>query len=591
MDGSTMFGVRFPRSAVLFSSLACFAAIIGLTGPIRTVPAAEPAPVKFVVPDVVLSPEERAKIDEAVPPEATAVPAKPRKLLIFDLNVGYPGHRSIAYANYAFEQMGKKTGAFTTVLSRDPEVFRPESLKQFDAVFLNSTVGNPFDDVELRRSLEQFVYAGGGLMGVHGTTVAFTRWPGGHEDWPEFGAMLGGRGAAHRAADEHVFIKLDSPGHALNRVFGGQGFEYRDEFFRVHGPYSRDRQRVLFSIDVDKTDLTRDGQPVRPERADNDYALAWVRSHGRGRVFYCTIGHNPYVFWDPMMLQFYLDAAQFALGDLPASTIPSAKLTPALEAEEKLGWRLAVTAYTFHKHTLFETIDKAAQLGVPYIEGLSFQKVSDEIPKQFTPQLGDDELRQVRAKLDEAGVRMLTYYYHHLPADEAACREVFDFARKMGIEIFLSEPKPEALDTIEKLCDEYDIRVAIHNHGPDSSPLYWNPEGILKACEGRSPRMGACADLGYWMRAGVDPVEGVRLLKDRLLTVQLHDLDQRGPEGQDVPWGTGVGQTARFLAELKALDVRPLVIGLEYSRDWFESMPQVAACAEFYRKTCLELSK
>ena len=117
--------------------------------------------------------------------------------------------------------------------------------------------------------------------------------------------------------------------------------------------------------------------------------------------------------------------------------------------------------------------------------------------------------RQIRLKLDASGVRLLTYYMHDLPADPAACRQKFDFARKIGIETFMSEPAPAALDTVEKLCDEYDIKVALHNHDRKASPVYWNPEGILKACQGRSKRIGACADIGYWMRSGIDPVKAM----------------------------------------------------------------------------------
>ena len=270
-----------------------------------------------------VSPEERLKIEQAIPTKAFVAPKKPRKLLVFDLNVGYPGHRSIAHANLAFTLMGKKTGAFETVISRDPESFRPESLRQFHAVFLNNTVGNLFTDPALRRSLMEFVAGGRGLMGVHGTSVAFTCWPGAIEDWPEFGVMLGARGANHRESDERVFIKLDDPDHPLNRPFGGKGFEFRDEFFRVGEPYSRDKVRVLLSIDTRKTDLNQGLARGKVERADNDYALAWVKSYGKGRVFYSTIAHNPYVFWDPTMLKFYLGAAQFVLGDLPGPTTPS----------------------------------------------------------------------------------------------------------------------------------------------------------------------------------------------------------------------------------------------------------------------------
>ena len=159
-------------------------------------------------------------LNEAIPSRAPARPSKPRKLLIFELNVGYGGHRSIPTASKAFTLMGKKTGAFETVISKDPSVFEPENLKQFDAVFLNNTVGNLFTDPALRQSLIEFVYGGGGLMGVHGTTVAFTQWPGAREDWPEFGIMLGARGASHRDSDEHVIVKLDEPDHPINQVFG-----------------------------------------------------------------------------------------------------------------------------------------------------------------------------------------------------------------------------------------------------------------------------------------------------------------------------------------------------------------------------------
>jgi type 1 glutamine amidotransferase len=274
-----------------------------------------------------VSEEERLKIEQAIPAKAPTVPVKSRRLLIFDLNVGYPGHKSIPHANLAFTLMGRKTGAFDAVISHDPAVFKPDSLRRFDAIFLNNTVGNLFEDVQLRRSLMEFITAGGGLMGVHVASIAFAKWPGAVEDWAEFGAMLGGRGASHRDNDEHVLIKLDDPDHPINQAFAGKGFEYRDEFFRMHEPYSRQNVRVLLSIDVEKTDMHQGKARGNCDRPDNDYALAWVRSQGQGRIFYCTIAHNPYVFWDPTMLRFYLAATQFVLGDLPASTTPIATTT------------------------------------------------------------------------------------------------------------------------------------------------------------------------------------------------------------------------------------------------------------------------
>jgi sugar phosphate isomerase/epimerase len=291
------------------------------------------------------------------------------------------------------------------------------------------------------------------------------------------------------------------------------------------------------------------------------------------------------------MLNFYLRAAQFVLGDLPAPTIPSARLTPAIAAQEKLGWRLGIVAYTFHRYTLFETIEKTDQLGLAYMGGLDFQKVSSDIDKNFNADLSDDELKAIRLKLDDAGVRMLTCFYSVIPGDEAGCRKVFEFARKMGIRTLISEPPPEALDTIERFCDEYDIQLALHNHDQKASPHYWSPEAVIKICQNRGPRIGVCADMGYWMRSGIDPVAALRTIGHRLFEVQMHDLHERSPEGHDVPWGTGAGEIRQFLEEVHRLRITPTMFGLEYSYNWYESMPEVEQSARFFDATTLELVK
>lgn len=595
---------RFPPDVLRFSIQALVTcSAIGIAGLPQAAGQRRGGPRLPVVPLLALAPagatenpgaaaqpteEVRAQIEAAIPEKAPVTAARPRRLLIYDVNVGYPGHPSRFVANWAFQRMGEKTGAFEAVVSRDPEVFRPENLRQFDAVLLNNTVGNLFEDPALRQSLAEFVYAGGGLLGIHGTTVAFTRWTdGAQDDWPEFGRMLGARGAAHRESDERVMVKLDSPDHPLNRPFPSQGFEYRDEFFRVHDPYSRDRLRVLFSIDTQQTDLDRDGRT--PERADQDYALSWVRSYGRGRVCYCTIGHHPRVFWDPLMLQFYLHASQFVLGDLAAPTTPSNRLSPAVLRQEAWGWKLGITAYTFHKYTMFETIDKTAALGLSYLGALNFQTVSAELNKPFNCDLTDAELQRVRTKLDSAGVRLITCFYDRIPGDEAGCRRVFEFARKMGIQTLISEPPREALDTIERFCDEYDIQLAIHNHDQAASPDYWSPEAVLRVCQNRSRRVGACPDLGYWIRSGIDPVEGIRALGDRLITLQMHDLHEASADGHDVPWGTGEGRVEAVLAEIHRQGLAPALFGLEYSYDWLDSLPEIAASAKFFHEATLRL--
>jgi type 1 glutamine amidotransferase/sugar phosphate isomerase/epimerase len=520
------------------------------------------------------------KIEAALPAKAPATPRKPRKLLIFTLNVAYGGHPSIATANEAFTRMGRKTSSFETVISKDPQVFQRESLSRFDAVFLNNTVGNLFEDPGLRENLAEFVHGGGGLMGVHGTSVGFVRWPSAAEDWPEFGFMLGARGANHRDSREHVFIRVEDPSHPVVRSFGGD-FDYRDEFFRFGDPYSRRRVRVLLSIDNAKTDANQGAARGAVFRQDNDYALAWVRQYGRGRVFYCTIAHNPDVFWDPRMLEFYLAATQFALGDLPAPTIPSGRLTPALTAQERLGWRLGLASNSLPKQTLFEVIDKAAELGLLFIDANDQQTVSREISQAFNHQLSVDQLRAIRLKLEAAGVRLLAYHLRSTPTEADGWRQLFDFGRKMGVDSFAGAPPPAALDGLGRLCDEYDIRFALEPRDePDSSP-YTQPADVLKMCRDRTARIGACGDLDAWMRAGIAPLEAIQMLKGRLVTLQISDFDKPGGGGHDVPWGTGVANLPGCLAEIRRQAMPPLMLGID-------SAPGVEQSIGFFNKVSLE---
>jgi len=233
------------------------------------------------------------------------------------MNVGRGGHRSIPHANFAVARMGAKTGAYEATIAHDRSLLAAGTLKAFDAVFLNNTIGPIFHTPALREAFERFIKTGGGLVANHAVTVTST-------DWPAFGEILGARGAAHRDADEKVFVKLDDPNSPLNEAFGGKAFAFADEIFRFQAPYSRSKVHVLLSVDVARTNMAQ-GRPrgacVRP---DNDYPISWIRRQGKGRVFYCSLGHNPRVFWDARILKHFLAGIQFALGDLKADATPDA---------------------------------------------------------------------------------------------------------------------------------------------------------------------------------------------------------------------------------------------------------------------------
>ena len=257
-----------------------------------------------------------AGIHAAAPPVAQAKPAKARKLLVVDLNVAYPGHGSIPAGNIAIELWGKKTGAYEPVFSNDLDNLKYPKIKEFDAIFLNNTVGQLFPDQQVRDGLMRFINEGGGLGGYHGM-------PHSSIDWTEFGDMLAARAGSHRSPTEKVTIKIDDPKSPLTAAFEGVGFEFHDEFYRfTTPPYSRDKVHVLMSFDTQKTDLHQLPNCDICIRPDNDYPISWIRSVGKGRIFYTTMGHSSTVFETPSMARFFLAGIQFILGDLPADTTP-----------------------------------------------------------------------------------------------------------------------------------------------------------------------------------------------------------------------------------------------------------------------------
>lgn len=274
-----------------------------------------------------LSEKDREGVEAAVPAVAATKPEKPRKLLVFDLNVAYPGHGSIPAANMAIDLWGKKTGAYTAIFDNNLDNLKYPKIKEFDAVFLNNSVGQVFPDPEVRKGLMRFIREGGGLAGYHGTSHASI-------DWIEFGDMLGARAGSHRDTKEKAIVKIDDPRSPLTAVFDGKEFEWQDEFFRfTTPPYSRDKVHVLLSFDAEKTDMHQKPDCDICDRADNDIAVSWIRSYGKGRIFYASIGHLPTLFETPSMAKFFLAGLQFVLGDLRADTTPSAELTATRERQ------------------------------------------------------------------------------------------------------------------------------------------------------------------------------------------------------------------------------------------------------------------
>ncbi len=268
----------------------------------------------------------KEKIDAAIPRTAYVKPKKARKLLVIDACVANMSHNTIPHFNLAIELMAKYTGAFEAVFNNDLDNLRWPKIKQWDAIYLNDTVGELFPDPEIRQSLLRYVREGGGIGGWHGSPWA-------SRSWRELGDMMAAMDAPHRI--EPAYIKLDDPKSPINQAFDGTGLQHREEYYRFHyeGPtggfYSRDKVHVLLSLDTDKSPEIfkpgRDGQPFFT-RPDNDYAVAWIRSYGKGRIFYNSMGHMAETMMSKPIMGHVFAGIQFIVGDLDADTTPSAKL-------------------------------------------------------------------------------------------------------------------------------------------------------------------------------------------------------------------------------------------------------------------------
>jgi sugar phosphate isomerase/epimerase len=284
---------------------------------------------------------------------------------------------------------------------------------------------------------------------------------------------------------------------------------------------------------------------------------------------------------------------------LTVSLFACSSLRAEIPANE-LGWKLAVHSYTFQKFSIFDAIDKTASIGVKHMSisgSINLPGADAQILKSATINLSEEDAAKVAAHLKNKGLDPVFVNMGVVKpgADEAAARKIFEGAKRLGIQVLVAEPETHGkmeelgpvMDVVEKLAKEFNIKVAIHNHPQPS--FYWNPETVLAAVNGRSPLLGACADVGHWVRSGLDPVESLKKLEGRVITLHFKDLNEKAKNAHDVPWGTGVNNTRGLLAELKRQNFKGAIC-VEYEYNWENSVPEIAESVKWFEATCRELA-
>lgn len=246
---------------------------------------------------------------------AAQSPAPRKKLLVIGDEKGYR-HEAIPHAMATIERLGRESGLWDTYLRTDTEPltkkkleYNAKNLNDFDAV-LFYTGGTLQMDEQQKADLLSFVHDDGkGFIGVHSATITFT-------NWPAYGEMLGGY------FDEHPWGTFDAPIVVEDAAFPGMkqwpaSFVLKDEIYQMKN-FSRANTRVLMRLDASKLDLAN----PKVHRMDKDFAVAWAKMYGKGRVFYSTLGHVD-TNWDmPAMQQMYTEAIKWALRLTEADVTP-----------------------------------------------------------------------------------------------------------------------------------------------------------------------------------------------------------------------------------------------------------------------------
>jgi len=237
------------------------------------------------------------------------------------------------------------------------------------------------------------------------------------------------------------------------------------------------------------------------------------------------------------------------------------------------GLKLGMASYTYRKFPLDEAIAMTKQAGFKYINLKDAHLKLDSTSA---------ERQAARQKIEAAGLKLMGGGVIYIKNDEAQIQRVFEYAKDAGMPVIVCSPVPNALDAIEKKAKEFDILIAIHNHGPDMDKTYPSPLDILPLIKDRDPVMGICMDIGHTVRAGVDPVECVERCGGRLLDMHMKDVTKAAKEGKATELGKGV---IDIVALLKALSARkfPYHIGLEYEANGDNPQPYVMECAGYLR--------
>lgn len=255
--------------------------------------------------------------------------------------------------------------------------------------------------------------------------------------------------------------------------------------------------------------------------------------------------------------------------------IPQPALTSA-------GFGISVQCWSFREFTLFEAIQMAAAAGMGGVEIFPGQKLGgDHGDVKMSPDLPDDKIQAVLDHLKSNGLVAYNYGVTSISKDEAEARKTFELAKKLSLYGVTTE-SVEAIDTLEKLAKEYNLKVCFHNHPKKPNYDLWNPDFVFNAVKDRHENIGICADIGHWATSGLDPLEVIRKIAPRVRAFHMKDRESNVKWAHDRPFGTGVIDNIAILDEVRKHGFAGNV-SIEYEHNWKTNLAEVAQCGGYLR--------
>jgi len=244
-------------------------------------------------------------------------------------------------------------------------------------------------------------------------------------------------------------------------------------------------------------------------------------------------------------------------------------LRAAAEPSNKYGgYNLGLQSYTLRDYKIDQALEEIQKLDLHSVELFN---------AHFNVKSSDSEIEAMKSKTQALGIKMMGHGVNPFTKDHEANRRWFEFAKKAGIRNLSADPTPEAFESLDKLCEEYQIRIAIHNHGPNAR--YNKVADVLNAFKGHHPLIGACADLGHYIRSAEDPVRAIHLLEGRLFGIHLKDFAEQKDKTKGVILGKGHLDVVGVFKALKKVNFpADGCLVLEYEENPKDPIAEVKEC-------------